>query len=317
LTHCRDYTQGKIAAALQRHFELLGGLDKFIKRGDSVLIKPNLIAPRSHRYATQTHPSVILETARLVKDFGAKPFVGDSPAWSNAVTCIKALRVDGDLKKLGVEVRQLDSPRKCKIGDGMEVGISEAALEADAIINLPKFKSHQQLVATFAVKNMFGCVSGKKKAWWHFAKGGCEGEFCKMLIEIYRYLHPVFTIIDGVIAMDGAGPIRGRSRGLGYIIGGVEPFACEAVCSQLINLNPDELPIVRTAKKLGIDCPDFEKIKILGDAFPENVCTDFQMPQMIPIRFSLTHVAKSVCKQVVLLAKSAMGRKSSNGGGES
>ena len=115
---------------------------------------------------------MILEVARLLKDCGAKPFVADSPAWADTAACARALELIEPLQKLGVPIRQLDDPRKCRLPrGGPRVGISSVALDADAIINLPKFKAHQQLTATFAVKNMFGCVSGKHKALWHFRKG--------------------------------------------------------------------------------------------------------------------------------------------------
>ena len=240
LMRCSDYNRPNIAEAIERHFELLGGLDRFIKPGDSVLLKPNFIAPRSHRHATQTHPVVIFETARLLKDFGARPFIGDSPAWGNVFTCVKALKLEESLKKLSVPVKQLDKPRWCKMGkNDIKVGISSVALDADKIINLPKFKTHQQLVATFAVKNMFGCVSGKRKALWHFRKGGKFEDFCELLIEIFRFLNPALTIIDGVMAMDGQGPIRGRTRPLGWLIGGTDPMACETVCCKLVNIKPE------------------------------------------------------------------------------
>ncbi len=216
LSRCSDYNPPGITEALQRQFELLGGLEKFVTPGDTVLLKPNFIAPRSRRQATQTDPAVIIETARLLKDFGARPFVGDSPAWGNVFTCVKALRLEEPLKKLSVPVKHLDKPKKCRIGTkDTIVGISSVALDADVIINLPKFKSHQQLTATFAVKNMFGCVSGKRKALWHFTKGKNADDFCEFLIDIYKFLKPAFTIIDGVIAMDGPGPIKGRARPLG------------------------------------------------------------------------------------------------------
>ncbi|MHC4259293.1 MAG: DUF362 domain-containing protein, partial [Planctomycetota bacterium] len=153
------------------------------------------------------------------------------------------------------------------------VGISSVALEADVIINLPKFKTHQQLVTTFAVKNMFGCVSGKRKPFWHFAKGGNYDAFCDLLIGIFTFLHPALTIIDAVTVMDGPGPIRGRARPLGYLIGGTEPMVCEAVCCQLVNMSPEDLPI---------------------------------LPKLIPLRFSLPHVCRSISKQILLLAKSAL-----------
>jgi uncharacterized protein (DUF362 family) len=305
LTRCSDYNRPGIAEAIERHFNLLGGLDKFVRPGDSVLLKPNFIAPRARRHATQTDPAVILETARLLKDFGARPFVADSPAWADTFDCVKALELDEPLKQLSVPVRQLDKPKKCRVGDkNIRVGISSVALDADVIINLPKFKSHQQLMATFAVKNMFGCVTGKKKALWHFRKGSHYDDFCELLIGIYRYLNPALTIIDAVTAMDGPGPIRGRARPLGWLIGGTDPVACETICAKLVNIEPEDIPIIKTAKQIGFGCSDTAKITIIGDDFPQSVCTDFELPELVPIRFSMPHVCKSICKQVLLLSKS-------------
>ncbi|MCJ7728487.1 MAG: DUF362 domain-containing protein [Sedimentisphaerales bacterium] len=303
LTRCIEYKESTIAGAISRQFSLLGGLEQFVKRGDSVLLKPNFIAPRPRHCATQTDPAVIIETAKLLKDFGARPFVGDSPAWGNVHTCAKAIGLEEPLKKLDVPIRQLNKPVRRQIA-GVAVGISSVALNADVIVNLPKFKSHQQLVATFAVKNMFGCVSGKWKAYWHFAKGGNAKKFCELLIEIYKLLSPALTIIDGVIIMDGPGPISGRARPLGWLVGGTDPMACEIVCSKLINLEPDRLPIVNTAKQKGFGCTNPETIEIVGDQFPDTICNDFVLAEPIPIRFSLLHVCKSICKQAVLLAKS-------------
>jgi uncharacterized protein (DUF362 family) len=252
---------------------------------------------------------VIVETARLLKDFGARPFVGDSPAWGNVFGCVKALKLEEPLRKLSVPVKQLDKPKWCQIGThNTKVGISSVALDADVIINMPKFKTHQQLVATFAVKNMFGCVSGKRKALWHFSKGKKESTFCEFLIDIFNFLKPAVTIIDGVTAMDSRGPIKGRARPLGWIIGGTEPMALETICSKLVNIKPEELPIIKTAKQLGLPCPDPDKIKIFGDDFSDNICMDFKMSEAAPLRFSLLHVCKSIGKQVIILSKSAIKR---------
>ncbi|HUS71919.1 MAG TPA: DUF362 domain-containing protein [Sedimentisphaerales bacterium] len=307
LIQCSDYSQPKIAEAIKRQFDLSGGLEKFVRPGDTVLLKPNFIAPRSRRHATQTHPAIIIEVARLLKDFGARPFVGDSPAWSNVFACVKALKLEEPLRKLSVPVKQLDKPKWCRIGANYtKVGISSVALDADVIINLPKFKTHQQLVATFAVKNMFGCVSGKRKPLWHFRKGGNANDFCELLIEIFKFLNPVLTIIDGVIAMDGRGPIRGRTRPLGWLIGGTDPIAMETICCKLVNIKPDNLPILKTAKQMGLPCPEEDKIEIAGDDFSDNICTDFELAEPSPLRFSLLHVCKSICKQVILLVKSTI-----------
>jgi uncharacterized protein (DUF362 family) len=304
LTRCSDYGRAKIANAIATQFELLGGLRRFVRPGDTVLLKPNLIAPRARRHAAQTDPAVIIETAKLLKDFGAKPFVGDSPAWGNVFGCIKALKMQDTLKKLAVPVKSLNKPKICRVGKhNTKIGISSVALDADVIINLPKFKTHQQLVATFAVKNMFGTVTGKRKALWHFAKGKNADDFCELLIAIFKFLAPALTMIDAVTVMDGPGPIRGRARPLGYLIGGTEPIACETVCCELANIKLLDLPIIKTARQVAFGCSESAEIKIIGDGLTENICTDFKLPRPVPIRFSLPHVCKSIFKQILLLAK--------------
>ena len=106
--------------------------------------------------------------------------------------------------------------------------------------------------------------------------------------------------------MDGPGPIRGRARPLGWLIGGTDPIACETICAKLVGIEPENVPIIKTARKLGFGCSDPDKIEITGDDFPQSICTDFELPALIPIRFSLLHVCKSVCKQILLLAKAAV-----------
>ena len=307
VTRCADYGGDKITEVVERQFSLLGGVGKFINRGDRVLLKPNFIVPRPRAEAVQTDPAVILAVAKIARDFGAHPFVGDSPAWSSTAGCIKALGMEDDLKRLGVGFKQLDKPKRHTIA-GSSIGISGAALEADKIINLPKLKTHQQLVATFAVKNMFGCVCGKEKAFWHFARGKSHEKFCEMLIGIYKLLAPVVTIIDGVVAMEGPGPINGRAKELGFIVGGIDPVACEMVCCELINLNPDEVPIIQTAKRIGFGCSDFGRIDIVGDDYADFICTDFEPAQRTPLRFSFPHICRSAAKQLILLAKAGAKR---------
>lgn len=314
LTRCDDYSTDAVALAIENQFELFGGLQRFVSRGETVLLKPNFIAPKPRRRAVQTDPEVILATARLLRDLGAKPFVGDSPAWGNVFTCVNALELQEPLKKLDVPVKQLNKPVYRRVGpERTKVGISSVALAADKIINLPKLKTHQQLVATFAVKNMFGCVSGKAKAFWHFAKGGEERRFCRFLIEIYKMLNPVVTIIDAVAVMEGAGPIRGNPRNLSLLIGGTDAIACEAVCAKLVNIKPDDLPILRTAGQIGFGCSDLSEIQLLGANLDDFICTDFLLAEPVPIRFSLLRVCKSICKQIILFLKGAS--KSSRGRG--
>ena len=300
------YDSEIIAPAIEKVFSLLGGTGKFVTGGDRVLIKPNLIAPRPNESAVQTHAAVILEIARVLKDIGAKPFIADSPAWKNTQACIKIIGLEEPLKKLGVPVCQLNNGKRIKIA-GSSVAVSEVALEADKIINVPKFKTHQQLTATFAVKNIFGCVPGKEKAFWHFARGKSHHDFCEMLLEIYKLLNPAICIIDAVIAMEGMGPLSGTPRKLGCLVASSDPIACEFVCAKLIDMKPQELPIVKAAKKIGFGCCDQDSIEIVGDDVNELKCPDFKRANPIPLRFSFPRICKSAAKQLFFMAKETMG----------
>jgi len=308
ITRCNTYSLETVEQALKRQFETLGGLDSLIKPGDRVLIKPNFIAPRPADEAAQTHTSVVLATARILKDFGARPFVGDSPAWGSVQTCARAQGLDGPLKHLGVDLVHLDTPRSIPIDSGRtHIGVSAHALDADAIFNLPKLKSHQQMVCTFAIKNMFGCISGKKKPYWHFAKGSSMAQFARFLIQVYDAIGPVLNVVDGIVAMDQDGPINGRARDLRWLIAGADPIAVERTCARLVGLCPEDLPIVKTAQAMQYGCASDDQIQQVDTQWADITCmTDFEIPELAPVKFSLGRVLKSIAKGRLVALKNRL-----------
>lgn len=302
VTRAKSYQSDIIEDAVRRQFELLGGIGSFISVGESVLVKPNFIAPREASVAAQTDPAVVLAVAKILKEFGAKPFIADSTAWKNTAACVKILGLEEPLKKLGVPVRDMNKPKRFKIAGG-HIGISTVALEADKIINVPKLKAHQQLGATFAVKNMFGCVCGKEKAFRHFSHGRDRERFSEMLIGIYDLLKPAVSIIDGVIGMEGMGPLSGSPKEVGFLIGSRDPVACEMVCCEIVDFNPEDLPILQTAKRMGFGCDRREQIEVVGDEYKEYRCSDFEPAMQTPLFFSFPRICKSIAKQALLMIK--------------
>ncbi len=126
---CSSYDPRALETALERQFQLLGGLNRFVKPGDRVLIKPNFIAPKPVSQPAQTHPQMILAVARLLTDLGARPFVGDSPAWGTVFSCAGALEgLTEGLAQLGIPLRALRHPRPCHVNAHTTVGISALAL---------------------------------------------------------------------------------------------------------------------------------------------------------------------------------------------
>lgn len=308
LQQCRSYDPQHLFMAIHKQLELLGGVDRFFQTGQRVLIKPNLIIPKTVDVPAQTHPEVIYALARVVKEKGGIPVVGDSPAWSTTSNCLKVLGIEKRLKALDVEIVNLNHPVRMNIA-GANVRISRVALEADVIINLPKLKAHQQLGATFAFKNMYGCVcglGGKEKAYWHFAKGKDFEPFCQMIVGIYQKLNPVLNIIDGIIAMEGQGPINGQPRHVGYMIAGTDPVACERICCELVGFEPRDLPLLSTAQKMGVGIGANAPITIVGDSYTKTACRDFKPAIQTPLRFTFPRICKSIAKQCLILLKSLL-----------
>lgn len=300
VVRCSDYTPCLVRQSVDRAFDLLGGVERFVRPGQRVLIKPNLIVPVGPDVPAQTHPEVIVAVAERIKEAGAIPQVGDSPAWGDVRACLAALGIDKRLEAMRVQIVPLDRPVRIKI-EGTWVGISRAALDADAIINLPKLKAHQQLGATFAIKNMYGCVAGKEKAFWHFAKGHSYESFCRMLIGIYRQLAPVVSLIDGVVGMEGQGPISGTAKPVGVLVAGADAIACEYLCCRLVGFDPATLPILQMAAKMDFGCCNEGAIDVIGDDYRTLICADFKAAIQTPLRFSFLRICKSVAKQTLLL----------------
>ncbi len=296
IVKCPDYQPLHVRDSLIRQFDLLGGMDNFFAFGDRVLIKPNFVMARPPDDPSQTHRSPIIELAKLIKDFGAKPAIGDSPGWGSLKDCINILDLAKPLKKLDVEILDFKKFTRCKI-DHKKINISTDCLEADAIINLPKLKAHQQMVATFAIKNIFGCICGKQKAYLHFCKGRSQESFAKFIIELYKYIQPAITIVDAVVAMEGNGPTSGTAKHLGFFLGSSDPVSCEYLCCQLTNVDPKTVPIIQAAKISAFGTDGLEDINIVGDELA--ICRDFQIPEQIPVKFSLPRVLKSICKQLI------------------
>ncbi|MHC4181015.1 MAG: DUF362 domain-containing protein, partial [Planctomycetota bacterium] len=261
----------------------------------------------------QTHPAVIAEVCRHLIDVGAKPFVGDSPAWGSLPTNLRQLGVIEELTELGVDVVEFKRPVKATNPRGQvfsTLTVDAAALEADAIVNVPKFKAHRQLLLTVAIKNMFGCVGGRRKAWWHVKAGSYENYFGRMLVETFELLAPAITIVDGIVAMQGPGPMKGPPCDMGLVLASTDGPALERVAADIVGIKPARLRTLAAARELDVGTPYLDQIDIVGASIEEVRVTDFEMPKLIPIGFSIPRLVKGALKHAWMLHKEAKAARS-------
>lgn len=289
------YSPEVVSAAVTQVLRPFGGWDGLIQRGARVLVKPNCICGSGPAKPVQTHPAVILEVCRQLIDRGAKPFVGDSPAWGSLTGNLRQLGVLEDLQRLGVPVVEFKRPVKAENPGGKvftHLTVDAAALEADAIVNLPKFKAHRQLLLTVAIKNMFGCVGGRRKAWWHVKAGSYENYFGRMLVETFMLLKPAITLIDGITAMEGPGPISGTPRAMNLLMAATDGPALERVAAEIVGIKPAQLRTLQAARELELGVPHLDRIDVVGVPIAEARVAGFQLPRLLPIGFSLPRLVK-------------------------
>jgi ferredoxin len=184
--------------------------------------------------------------------------VGDSPGFGSAE---RAARVSGLLA-----VCRRHGVRLVDLGDGevrrasgrtyRDLELAGEALDARWLWNLPKWKTHTMMGLTLGVKNLFGCVPGKRKVAAHFRTGRAVDSFARSLLDLWDILKPVLTVLDGVVAMDGPGPSRGRPVARELLLASTDAPSLDWEATRLSGFDPRDVPTVRLCLAEGRVAPD-------------------------------------------------------------
>lgn len=267
--------------------------------GARLLIKPNFVALRNAHLCC-TSPIVIAAVARHCVERGARVTVGDSPAFGTAQAIAEAIGLPELLRPLGVEVVTLGRGVPVTSA-GVEVHISADALEADLIVNLPKFKAHSQMRFSGAVKNLFGCVTGVRKAWLHALHGDRDGRFTAMICGLMQVLPPTISLMDGVTAMHRTGPIAGDAFPLGLLGASANPVALDTAAGMILKREPNHFPIWRQCRNAGLAGADSGTLNFPLQRPEDFDAEGFVLPETLkPESFRPDILLKSLVKRIWL-----------------
>ena len=272
-------------------------LDEFagnlVTPGKVVVIKPNFLAPAAPETAILTHPLVVKAVVEYVLEKGAKAVISDSQAVGSFSRILKTGGFAGALDGLDVEFREFRKSVPVDIGEPFgKVEMAAEALDAEVLINLPKLKTHCQMLLTLGVKNLFGCIVGLRKPEWHLRAGVDRDMFAKLLVRIHSVVRPSVTLLDGILAMQGQGPGRsGKPRELNVLMASDSALALDMAVCQMLGLRPDDLPTNRMAARMGL-VPEFT----IEGHLP--IIDDFRLPLMIPLVFGPRRFHKFIRKHV-------------------
>lgn len=302
LLRAQSYATDEVNASLQQLLAPLGGMEAIVNPGDRVLLKPNLLTGSRPTKECVTRPELVYCVAELVKAAGGQPFLGDSPAFGSAHGVAKANGYLPWLEKAGVPIQELHGQRYATEASGelAHLLLSKEVMNADVIINLPKVKSHMQLTLTLGVKNLFGCVPGKMKAWWHMEAGKDRDRFGTMLVETARAISPQLTITDGILGHEGNGPSGGEPRALGLLGASTDVFALDRALVEILGVDPASVPTIAQSQRLGC-CPELDEIEFPLQRPETLAIAHWQLPtQLMPIDFGLPRVVRSTFKHLYI-----------------
>jgi uncharacterized protein (DUF362 family)/Pyruvate/2-oxoacid:ferredoxin oxidoreductase delta subunit len=288
-----DYIYRDLKSVLYSMMDSLAG--GVIQREAKVVIKPNLLAPASPDKAITTHPLFIKAVAEYVLGKGARVQISDSPAIGSFEKILRESGIRAALEGLPVECREFRDSTSIDVGVPFKkIEIAADAVTADVLINLPKLKTHSQMLVTLGVKNLFGCIVGMKKPEWHLRSGVDRDMFASLLVKIFQAVKPSVTLIDGILAMEGQGPGRGGTpREMGVVLGSTDAVSIDIAVCRMLGMDPDDLLTNRIAGAQGLVPGDIE---IDGDL---PVIPDFRFPGITPLVFGPRRLRGFIRKHLV------------------
>ena len=307
LVRCPEYQPQLVDSALRLALAPFGGLSgvsgftRTISRGSKVLLKPNFLRAAPAEAALSPHPQLVRALLEDLLSLGAEVKIGDSPAFGTARGVAKATGIAAVADALGVPVVEFRNPIKIDAA-GFTTGslqIDREVLESDAVINLCKLKSHTQMLMTGAVKNLFGCITGKRKPLWHMRLGDRDNLFAELMVALYREIGPVVSICDAVLAMEGNGPGNGDPRKVGLLLAAEDGVALATVLAEIVGHQTEDLRILRAARHLGCGSSQLADIELHGDiSLIEAHVEDWKLPEPMDIAFGPMQVLRSAVKQI-------------------
>jgi uncharacterized protein (DUF362 family) len=239
-------------------------------RGKVVLLKPNLIT-LDPQGITNTNPAVIAATRESFLRLGAaEVFIGDGSGIDrDSQAILESMRLrefTGPLAKIFVDLNVDDVERvalQTRASRLKELYFPKILLQADFVVSMPKLKTHHWAGVTLSLKNMFGTVPGACYGWpknvLHWA--GID----PAILDINAAVRPDFAIVDGIVGMEGNGPIQGALKPSGVLILGDDPVAVDSTCARVMGLLPEKVKhIAQAATLLGHIDP--EKVQQLGES---------------------------------------------------
>jgi len=258
------HVKGKDAAEnVRQAMNALGGMKRFISKGDVVMVKPNISWDRTPEQGATTDPIVMKEIVQLCFDAGAKTVRVMDHTCNEARRCYTRSEVAAAVKEIGGVVEFTDDRRLVEMDIGGEIikkwKVYRDFVEVDKLINVPIAKHHGLTKVSMAMKSWFGAIGGKRNQ--------LHQEIDQVLVDLTRFFKADLTLLDAYRVLVRNGPQGGNLGDVlkkHSLIAGTDPVLIDAYgAEKMLLLSPKELPFLQLAEKagLGVTRVDQKQIK--------------------------------------------------------
>jgi len=252
---------GEPAALLSAALKEMGGVSRFISRGDVVVVKPNIGWDRAPQYAANTNPDLVAAVVRECLNAGAKTVKVFDRTCNNPLRCYSNSQIEQKAKEAGADVSQIRENRFVDKAINGEIikqwPIYKDFLEADKTINLPIAKHHSLGRLTLGMKNLMGVMGG--------GRGDLHNDFQRKIIDIDRTILPTLTIIDAYRILTANGPVGGNLAHVKQprtLIMSQCVVSADYLALDLFGLKVEEVNLVGEALKRGMNTFDVKSLNV-------------------------------------------------------
>jgi uncharacterized protein (DUF362 family)/Pyruvate/2-oxoacid:ferredoxin oxidoreductase delta subunit len=292
---CKEYALPEVYDLISEIYKKTGGPEF---KGKKVLIKPNILTDDDPAKCISTHPVVVEAMIIFLQAGGATVFIGDSPAVHTKTFKAEKSGIFDLCAKTGATwIDFTSNPVEKKLRKG-KIKIASVVEEVDLIISMPKFKNHELVFFTGAIKNTLGLVPGFSKAKQH-ALHQNRTSFGEFLVDLNEAVLPDYFFMDAIMGMEGPGPGRGSPVEIGLLLGSTNPLILDITASKIAGYEPIVIPTSKTAffrkkwlkseEEIIYDGPDlntlikkdFKRIPITGN---RNIAMQFVLRRIQPLR---------------------------------
>lgn len=253
---------GSPAQMVEKALEPLGGMAAFVKKDQTVIVKPNMSWDRRPEQGANTNPELVAATIKLVLEAGAKQVRVFDRTCNEKRRCYKRSGIEAAAKQAGAKVYHINERKfkNIKLPNGKKIKnweVYEDVLEADVIINLPVLKQHSTTQISIGIKNMMGFMGGDR--------GQIHRNFDEKIIDFVEVIKPHLTIIDAIRVLMRNGPQGGNLddvKKMDTIIASADMVAADAVAAGLMGVKSNRLSYLVEAEKRGLGTINLDQMKI-------------------------------------------------------